>query len=280
MKVIKALFAVAAFGLLGLVVLGLVVGHVFAPSDAEMAKYRADKQAQEKQQEEESRARVTAALKQNLEDNRTEIIREIRALIDSKEYALAKRKADRFQQFDDSELTELSELAASRLAAALQAQQQEEQRRSAAALQKMSKKTDSIEGIDWYRDKSSPSHNNANAFYLYIGKRESRAPWLRLRVQYHADKWLFISSFIVIADGKRFERSAAKFERDHSAKIWEWLDETPTAADLAMIDAIIKSKDAVIRFNGRQYYADRPITAAQKAALQNVLDAYKALGGK
>lgn len=84
----------------------------------------------------------------------------------------------------------------------------------------------------------------------------------------------------MVADGQRFERGRVKFERDHDSKIWEWYDENLTDADLQMIRAIIASKEAVIRFNGRQYRKDRTITASQKAALQNVLDAYKALGGK
>jgi len=35
----------------------------------------------------------------------------------------------------------------------------------------------------------------------------------------------------------------------------------------------------VIRFSGRQYRHDRTITAAEKLALRNVLDAYKVLRG-
>lgn len=46
-----------------------------------------------------------------------------------------------------------------------------------------------------------------------------------------------------------------------------------------MIEAIIASKDATIRFVGQQYRDDKKITASQKAALRRVLDAYKALGG-
>lgn len=280
MNFIKKLFKIAFFGFLGLIALSLVIGHIFAPSEEEMAKYRAERQEQEQKQEEESKARISAALKNNLENNRDEIIQEINDLIKNKDYVLAKNKAERFREFEDPKLKKLAELAATRQGEVVKAKRREEERRITAALQKVSKKTDKVEGIDWYSDKSSPSYNNANAFHLYIGKRPDRDPWLRLRIQYLGDKWLFISSFIVIADGNRFERPRAKFKRDHDTKIWEWYDESPTAADLVMIQAIIESKDAVIRFNGQQYHDDRKITPAQKAALQNVLDAYKVLGSK
>jgi hypothetical protein len=155
----------------------------------------------------------------------------------------------------------------------------QEEKRIASALQKMSKKTDKIEGIDWYRDKSSPIYTNMNGFYIYIGDREIKS-WLRLRIQYHADDWLFIESFIVVADGQRFDSGATEFKRDHDGTIWEWYDENLSASDLQMIKAIIASKEAVIRFNGHNNYRkDVKITAAQKTALQNVLDAYAALGG-
>lgn len=167
-----------------------------------------------------------------------------------------------------------------RLQEAERAKEEQEKRRIASAVQKMSKNTDKIEGIDWYTDRSSPKYNNANAFYLYIGKEGAGAPWLRLRIQYHANDWLFINSFTVVADGQRFDRSAVNFERDNNHMIWEWYDENLSSSDLQMIRAVIASKEAVIRFNGGQYRKDVNITTAQKAALQNVLDAYTALGGK
>jgi hypothetical protein len=82
-----------------------------------------------------------------------------------------------------------------------------------------------------------------------------------------------------MADNQKFERNRLRFERDNDSKIWEWYDSTVTEADLHMIRTIIASKNSVIRFNGRQYRKDKPITSSQKQALRNVLDAYKVLGG-
>lgn len=168
---------------------------------------------------------------------------------------------------------------AERKAEEARARKTQEERRIATSLQKMTKKTDKVEGVDWYRDKSSPQYTNYNGFFLYIGKQDSQSPWLRLRIQYNDDTWLFVESFLVVADGKRFDYPAARFERDNDSEIWEWYDEPTSSSDLEMIRAVVESKEAVIRLNGRQYRKDKTITAAQKAALRNVLDAYKALGG-
>ena len=182
-------------------------------------------------------------------------------------------------EIEDEEIETLSKSALTRHQESERVKKEQEDKRVASALQKMRKNTDKIDGVDWYRDKSSPAYTNQNGFFIYAGKRSAGGPWLRLRIQYLAEDWLFIQSFVVVADGQRFERNRVKFERDNNSRIWEWYDENLTDADLQMIKAIISSKEAVIRFNGRQYRKDKTITASQKAALQNVLDAYKALGG-
>lgn len=280
MSFIKKLFKVVIWGGLGLIALSIVTTLFFAPSKEDKAKHLEQEVAQIVQEEKASQARVRARLQEELEKNRAGIIQEIKDLIKNQQYLLAQQKAKRFRDFDDAEIAALAISASVHQEEAKIVLQQQKEKRLASALQKMDKKTDKIEGIDWYREKSSPAYNNKNGFFLYIGKRPTGAPWLRLRIQYFAEDWLFIESFIVVADGQRFERDPVKFERDNRSEIWEWYDESPTDADLQMIQAIVASQEAVIRFNGRQYRKDKTITASQKAALQNVLNAYQALGGK
>jgi len=172
-----------------------------------------------------------------------------------------------------------AEAAEARRIEAEKKQKLQEERRLAASLSKMHKTVDKVENVTWYRDHTSPRFTNYNAFYLYIGKNPTGSPWLRLRVQYNSEDWLFIESFIVVADERRFESGPVRFKRDHSSEIWEWYDEEASPRDLDMVRAIVASKNAVIRFNGRQYRRDRTINATEKAAFQNVLDAYKVLGG-
>lgn len=173
------------------------------------------------------------------------------------------------------ELKKLKELEASKR----EREEQEKKARIANATKRMSKKYDELEGITWYTDSST--HAFHTSFHLYFGQRKSDTPWLRLKIRYYADDWLFIDSFFVVADGQRFEKPLAKFERDHgSGSIWEWYDENVSVSDMAMIKAIIRSKKATIRFTGNQYHKDHVITAQEKKSLQNVIDAFEALGGK
>ena len=62
---------------------------------------------------------------------------------------------------------------------------------------------------------------------------------------------------------------------NHDSRIWEWIDEK--LDDREMIESIIKSKSAVIRFEGNQYYNTRTISASQKQSMRDVLFAYDGL---
>lgn len=46
-----------------------------------------------------------------------------------------------------------------------------------------------------------------------------------------------------------------------------------------IVKDVINSKAVKLRYNGKQYYKDRTISTKEKQGLQNILDAYEALGG-
>lgn len=154
------------------------------------------------------------------------------------------------------------------------AQVTENRRIRANALSKLRKTSDSFESTTWYRDYSSPTYANANAFFLYFGANESMKYTLRLKVTYFDDDWLFVNQARVNVDGEIFSLSCSTWERDNNSKIWEWCD--IPLDDRDMIEAIIKSKKSVIRFDGDKYYDTRTISSSQKQALRNVLRAYDA----
>ncbi|NLT50357.1 MAG: hypothetical protein GXX85_05505 [Ignavibacteria bacterium] len=148
------------------------------------------------------------------------------------------------------------------------------------ATSKMRAKLDKLEGITWYTPKAAPSYSNYYSFHIYIGKKEYGSPWLRWRVTYAADEWLFVKNFFIKYDDKRYDKNSVKFERDNNSDgIWEWYDETPSDYEVSVLREIADSKSATIRFNGSQYYKDKTITGQQKQAIKDALDAYKALGG-
>jgi tetratricopeptide (TPR) repeat protein len=149
-----------------------------------------------------------------------------------------------------------------------------EKKQSEQALSKLSKRYDKFQDITWYSSPNSPRYRNYNAFYIYFGSSSNSKLPLRLVVQYESDDWLFINSAAVNVDGVNYSISG-DWERDNNSRIWEWIDEK--LDDREMIEAIIKSKSAVIRFEGNQYYNTRTISASQKQAMRDVLSAYDGL---
>lgn len=141
-----------------------------------------------------------------------------------------------------------------------------------AALAKLRGRFDSFQDITWYKNPASPSYRNSNAFYLYFGMSDGEKLPLRLVIQYFDNDWLFIQSARVNVDGEVFSLDLSDWERDNNSDIWEWSDEA--LDDRSLIEAIISSRSAVIRFDGRQYYDTRTISSSQKAALKSVLKAW------
>jgi len=155
------------------------------------------------------------------------------------------------------------------------------ERQKRAALSAMYKKTDTFEGIDWYYDRATYSSYAGNKFFLYIGKRGSGKPWLRLQMMYAGSDWIFWETLTVSVDGEKFSFNPGYYEveRDNYTTVWEWYDTPPDSGDIGMIEKIISSRNTTLRFEGQTYRADRVLSSAQKRAFKNVLGAYKALGG-
>ncbi len=144
-------------------------------------------------------------------------------------------------------------------------------KQSQLALSKLSKRYDKFQDITWYTSASSPKYRNSNAFYIYFGMSDNSKLPLRLVVQYESSDWLFIDSAQVNVDGENYS-IAGNWERDNNSRIWEWIDEKLDDRDL--VESIIKSKSATIRFDGTQYFDTRSISTSQKNALKDVLTAY------
>jgi hypothetical protein len=156
-----------------------------------------------------------------------------------------------------------------------------DKRKKEQALASMYVKNDKFEGIKWYYDRATYSQYAGNKFQLYIGKRESGDPWLRLKMQYYGSDWIFWDTLEIKVDKEKYSIEPGYFEveRDNSGgNVWEWYDMSPDSYELEMIKEIIKSKSTVLRFSGK-YRADRTLSQAQKKAFENVLLAFETLGG-
>ncbi len=150
-----------------------------------------------------------------------------------------------------------------------------------AAMAHIRVKTDKVKNTKYYRDLSSPNYVNQNGFDIYAGGTAGTTPNLYLEIQYEGSDWLFIKSYFFNVDGFTYELTPdyGVIKTDNDTNVWEWYNEPIDTDQIDLIQKIIKSKSAVMRLNGSQYYKDVTITATQKAALQHVLTVFQGLGG-
>lgn len=145
---------------------------------------------------------------------------------------------------------------------------------------KMRKEVDDMRGITFYYDPASAKFDNRNDFGCYLGQGKEGI-WLRFRAQYYGNDWLFVQKLMVKADTSVFELfPTAEIRKGNGAgDIWEVWDEQTNASNMEVLKAVAESKDAKVRFVGREYHDERKITPAQKQAIRNVFELYEAMTG-
>jgi flagellar biosynthesis GTPase FlhF len=165
----------------------------------------------------------------------------------------------------------------------IQEQERLKQNALAQATAQLTKSRDEMEEVDWYHSRLSPKTNNSKNIQAYIGKKQD-AVWLRFKMTYNASDWLFVQSVSFKVDGEDFELKYSfldDWERDNSyGGIWEWKDVMVDKYIWNLITTISKSKKAMMRYKGPQYYSDRGISLEEKVALIEVISGYEAMGGK
>lgn len=163
------------------------------------------------------------------------------------------------------------------------AEEKAKKEKLANATKNMRSNHDDIRELTWYYDKATPKYTNRNNLHLYFGKTPQNSFILRFVIQYTADDWLFIERYTIKTDNNTYNINTeyGEVKKDNgSGSVWEWYDTQMNSTLYDIVKDIISSKSVKLRCNGSQYYKDRTITDQEKKSLQNVLDAYEALGGR
>ncbi|WEK52945.1 MAG: hypothetical protein P0Y55_10060 [Candidatus Cohnella colombiensis] len=150
------------------------------------------------------------------------------------------------------------------------------------ATSKMRKTYDEVTENNIYVDKTTAEYVNENSFHAIISQDKDGVPTLLMRIQYSGDDWVFIDKYIFKIDDETVEitPSYGEVKRDNGyGGVWEYYTNYVTQDNRNLIESIISSKKTILRQQGSQNRSDRTITEKEKTALQNVLDAYEALGG-
>lgn len=103
-----------------------------------------------------------------------------------------------------------------------------------------------------------------------------------LKLHYYGEDWLFAERVKVVTDGTPFQSPSLTFKRDHAGgKVWETvLLELSNPEVRALADRIVASKEAIIRFQGRQYYSDLTVSDRMREDIGAMLKALDAINGK
>lgn len=136
-------------------------------------------------------------------------------------------------------------------------------------------RTDEFESVTFFKHSQTPKYTNSNFIYPYIGN-DGNSYWLRLTFQYAADSWLFIERVKIKTDTEQYD-IATSFKRDNHTEIWEWADIKANQTEYLMLRDMASSKDVLIRYEGRQYYKDRKLTAKEKNVITETLDVFEAI---
>ncbi|MGC9330978.1 MAG: hypothetical protein ACP5DZ_03770 [Bacteroidales bacterium] len=104
---------------------------------------------------------------------------------------------------------------------------EEERQKKLQALNKLKKKPDDVSGITWYYNPYFTHYNNRNLTSIYMGNKESRQPWLILKMSYQGDDWIFFERAFLSYDGNTkeiiFDEYDNKKTENSGGSVWEWI---------------------------------------------------------
>ncbi len=151
---------------------------------------------------------------------------------------------------------------------------------------------DNVTGITWYNPRSSyvggrfaqvplPRGGGYFVFAPYLGERDGNV-WMRLKITYRADDWLFIDRIYTVADGHRWNRRIDFDDVDRDVDrggIYEWID-LPVGGLFGVEEDELRrmsdASDVTLRLSG-DWAVDLTLTSDQKRGIGEALDVYALL---
>lgn len=156
---------------------------------------------------------------------------------------------------------------------------EKERQEKLAALKKLKKQFDDVSGITWYYNPYFTHYNNKNLTSLYIGN-EGNSTWLRLKMSYQGDDWIFFENAYLSYDGNTKQISFDKYDdketENSGGGVWEWIDvNVPTDVE-SFLRKFAASSSAKMRLSGK-YTRTRNLTWSERQGIIDVLNGYDVL---
>lgn len=145
----------------------------------------------------------------------------------------------------------------------------------AAILKKVKRKHDSFEERTIYESWNSVENWKDDCYLRLVHYKDNC--YLGWTTVYYSDDWLFVKSFSVKADNKKYDVYPSYYEdinrTNSSNSVWESIS-LPYKGNEDVIKSIANSKAVTIRFYGDKYYADRKLSRAKINAIKDMLSLY------
>lgn len=114
----------------------------------------------------------------------------------------------------------------------------------------------------------------------YLVLENNGDAWLRIIYNYTGDSWVFFKKVILLADGKRFEKTFNYFDIVHDnggGDVWEYIDDFAGDSEISMLTAISNATETIVRFEGDNYSQDWIMPQKEKDGIKTALAAYTML---
>lgn len=180
---------------------------------------------------------------------------------------------------DEKEKAEKERLIIEKKERARKLNAEKEKQTKLKALKKLRKRLDDVSGITWYKQPYFTHYTNSYLTSIYMGEK-SNSRWLRLKMSYTADDWIFFEKAYLSYDGITkevvFDRYDEKETDNDSSGISEWIDVEISSDMESFLREFAKSKKAKMRFSGK-YTETRTLTYNERRGILDVLNGYDVL---
>lgn len=154
----------------------------------------------------------------------------------------------------------------------------EEKNKRLAAVKKLKKEYDDVSGITWYYNPYFVHYNNTNLTSIYIGQNNNSI-WLRLKMSYQGDNWIFFKNAYLSYDGNTYEIYFNEYQdkkSDNHSGVWEWIDVSVSSSTLDFLRKMVEGKQVKMRLSGK-YTHTRNLSTNEIKGIRDVLLAYDVL---
>lgn len=147
------------------------------------------------------------------------------------------------------------------------------------AVNRLKKKHDDVQGITWYYNPYFTHYVDRTLTSLYMGK-SAGSVWLRLKMSYGGDDWIFFKHAYLSHDGHTREFSFNEYkdkETDVSGGwVSEWIDLGVSSEDIAFLRKLVNGKSIKMQLTGK-YSKTRTLSNNEIKAIKDMLIAYDVL---